>query len=521
MTTMAGTRAQVLAVALLGAALYVTTLGNGFVMDDGYNVVRNVEIRSLTHIPDLLTRPIGAASADSYERSIGQSFWRPLTMVTYAVDHAVWGLRPLGFHLTNVLLYGLLCGLVTLALRLRLGSSVAATVGGTWYAVHPVHAEAVNLVTYRTELLAGVAVAGALALHAADGGRRRLGALVGIAGLYAVGLLSKESAATLPVWLLASELLLRSREGDAGAGDRAAPAPQGGGWRALGRRPWWALHGTLAVTAIAWLAARAALVTPGDVRFFGDLEGPLLFMSVMKIYGLYVRMLLFPWPQTPFYDWTIVGPAASLADPEALAGLAALVVTGAAVWVLRRRAPAVALGLGCWLVGLLPFAQLVPLPVGAAERFLLIPTIGVALAGGAVAATLWARRPALRRSLAIGGAVLGVGYAGLVLARNPDWHDDLRLQEATVAAFPESFNAWHVLGELHLAAGRPEEAARALGAAEALLPGFPPNTALLARALLDAGRPAEAIAALDAAIARIGGDPALVDLRAQAVGALR
>lgn len=479
--------------ALLGAALYLTTLGNGFVMDDAYNVVRNEEIRSLAHLPDLLVQPVGAGSEDAYVRSIGQSFWRPLAMASYAVDHAVWGLRPLGFHLTNVLLYGALCGLVALLL-VRLAGGWAGAVGGVWYAVHPVHAEAVNLVTYRTELLAAAAVAGALLVMAADGGRRRAGALAGIVALYVLGLSSKESAATLPALLLAAEAL----------------------GRPVGRwRPWWSLYGVLAVVAGAWLAARAALVTPAGVRFFGDLEAPLLFLSVMKIYGLYVRLLLLPWPQTPFYDWTILAPAGSLADPEALAGLLALVATVGGAWALRGRAPTAALGLVWWLVALLPFAQLVPLPVGAAERFLLIPTIGVALA---VAAGARAVARGLRRPLAVAGVLVAAGYAALVLARNPDWHDDMALHQATVEAWPESFNAWHVLGELHLDAGRPAQAVAALARAEALLPGFPPNTALLARALMAAGRQAEAVAALDAAIARVGGDPALLALRAEALG---
>lgn len=493
-------RKVVLVVALVGAALYLTTLGNGFVMDDGYNVVRNEEIRSLADVPGLFFRTVGAGSADAYERQINQSYWRPLAATSFAVDYAIWGLRPLGFHLTNVLLYGALCALVAFAVLRLTRSPVAALVGGLWYAVHPVHAEAVNLVTYRTEILAALAVAGALALLAADGGRRRARTLVLVALVYVAGLLSKESAATLPGWLFLAQL----------ATNRDRPLMQ---------RPWWALYGVLAAVLVGWFVARAALIEPMEVRFFGDLEPALLFLSVMKIYGLYVRLLLFPWPMTPFYDWTILAPAASLADPEALAGLAALLVTIALAVSLRRRAPLVALGLGCWLVGLLPFAQLVPLPVGAAERFLLIPTIGVALIVGEAARSLWGHSQR-RRTLAVAGAVLAVGYSAMVLARNPDWQSDLRLQEATVTSYPESFNAHHVLGQLYQDAGRIDDAVDALATAEHILPGFPPNSTLLARALVRAGRPDEALAVIDAALARAGQVPELIAVRAEVARAL-
>ncbi|GMV38646.1 MAG: hypothetical protein AMXMBFR64_03620 [Myxococcales bacterium] len=480
-----------LVVALVGAALYLTTLGNGFVMDDGYNVVRNTEIRSLANVPGMFLSAVGADSDDLYERQINQSYWRPLASTSFALDHAIWGLRPAGFHLTNVLLYAALCALVALVLG-RLTSPGGALAGGLWYAVHPVHAEAVNLVTYRTELLAALAVAGALALL--TGGDRRPRNLLLIPLVYAAGLLSKESAATLPAWLLATELVTRRGR--------------------LLARPWWPLYGALAAVLAAWLVARAALLTPTDVRFFGDLDGPLVFMSAMKIYGLYVRLLVLPWPLTPFYDWTILPPASSLADPVALAGLAALVVTIGLVIALRRRAPLVAMGLGCWLVGLLPFSQLVPLPVGAAERFLLIPTIGIAVVVAAAGHAL------ARRRLMVAGALVLAGYAAMVLTRNGDWESDLALQEATVAAWPESFNAHHVLGQLYLDAGRVEDAVETLSAADHLLPGVPPNTALLARALVRAGRPVEAVAAVDRALARVGPDPALLALRREVQGAL-
>src|SRR5262249_60718102 len=45
--------------------------------------------------------------------------WVPVAWLSFALDHAVWGLRPGGYHLTNVLLHAANAGLVyVLAARL-------------------------------------------------------------------------------------------------------------------------------------------------------------------------------------------------------------------------------------------------------------------------------------------------------------------------------------------------------------------------------------------------------------------
>ena len=79
--------------AVCAAALfsYANTLQNGFAMDDRYNVVENEQIRSLAGVPGLFAQPVGAGSSDSYDRRIGQGFWRPLTLTSYALDYVCGG----------------------------------------------------------------------------------------------------------------------------------------------------------------------------------------------------------------------------------------------------------------------------------------------------------------------------------------------------------------------------------------------------------------------------------------------
>src|SRR5215470_11776066 len=88
---------------LIGAVVYLNGLTNPFVYDDELTVVGNASIRQLVNWRYVL---------------LGHQF-RPLTNQTYALDYAMWGLRPLGFHLTGLLLH-----LVNVALVFRLGLAV-------------------------------------------------------------------------------------------------------------------------------------------------------------------------------------------------------------------------------------------------------------------------------------------------------------------------------------------------------------------------------------------------------------
>lgn len=449
--------------AALAVAIHLAALANGFAMDDQYNLVANPEIRELSNIPGLFTHAWTAGAQGSLDHAIGLSYWRPLAAVTWTVEFAAWGLNPLGYHAVNLLLHGLVTLLVA-RLAGRWSGAPGAWLAGVLFAVHPVHSEVVNLVTYRSELLAVAAVTAALNLRmrSEDGGWRQK---LGLGLLYTLGLLAKESAAVLPALLIAQDL-------------------------AQGRklRDQWMLYAPLAGIAVAWLALRSALVVETPLPYLAALPGPIKVWTSLAIQSIHARLLLWPWPLVPFYDWTLCPPALTLADPRALAGLFALVLPAALAWKLRRVAPAVALGLTWWLLGLVPTSQLLPLPVGAAERFVYLPSVGAALALAGLGQwlrqqPLWSQaKLAERRALLAAAAAIAVVFAGLSARRTLDWRDDLTLMTRATEDFPESFNAWHRLGQLHAQAQRWTQAVAAFERAELALPGFEPNREALARA---------------------------------------
>ena len=90
------------------AAVFAPTLRHGFVWDDDFNLVSNPHFR-------------GFAPAEL--RWMATSFhlghYHPLTWASFGLDYVLWGMDPLGYHLTNLVLHAL-NGVLVYVLLLRL-----------------------------------------------------------------------------------------------------------------------------------------------------------------------------------------------------------------------------------------------------------------------------------------------------------------------------------------------------------------------------------------------------------------
>jgi len=139
-------------VALLAGLLYLNALWNPFVYDDYRLIVENSSILNLQDLPAI----------------VYPYMTRPLVNLSYAVDAAVWGRQPFGFHLTSVLLHMLNVGLVLYVawltaedrrrqrdqfLPATASSSVIAMATAILFAAHPLMTQAVGYISGRSEVL--------------------------------------------------------------------------------------------------------------------------------------------------------------------------------------------------------------------------------------------------------------------------------------------------------------------------------------------------------------------------------
>lgn len=120
---------------LVGLALvvYAAVFHAGFIWDDDAHITRNIPIQTDDGLARIWTEP--GATPQYY----------PLTFTLFWMQHRLWGMDPLGYHLVNLMLHLLnACLLGWLMVRLRIpGAWWAACL----FAVHPVHVMSVAWVT--------------------------------------------------------------------------------------------------------------------------------------------------------------------------------------------------------------------------------------------------------------------------------------------------------------------------------------------------------------------------------------
>jgi protein O-mannosyl-transferase len=415
------------ALVALVLAAYVPALSAGFIWDDDRHVTGNLVLKDT----------LGLAAAWTTLDATPQYY--PLTHTTFWLEHALWGLDPRGYHLTNVLLHAAAAILVwRLLLLLEVpGAWLAAAV----FALHPVHVESVAWVSERKNVLSAVLYLGAARVFLGWVlGRERGTARPWIAtALYIGALLAKTVTATLPI--------------------------------ALAVALWWK-RGRIDRRELAWLAPMLVIgaafggVTHRLEQTQVGAAGSEWQLSVFervalsgRIVTFYLGKLAWPSPLVFIYPRWPTGAGAF-----ALTWTAVVSAGAAALWLGRRtigRGPVAALAF--FVVTLAPalgFFDVYPMRYSwVADHFQYLASLGpIVLAAAGIA--LVCNRLAPRRALAVAAVVLTVVLGVQTFARAHVYENEEMLWRDTLAQNPEAWIAHDNLGIILAESGRNDEAAR-------------------------------------------------------------
>ena len=428
-------------IVITGTAVFANSLPNAFHFDDSHSVVENPWIRSFRHLP----RWFSDVSTFTVLRE--NQNYRPVLLVTYALNYAVGGLRPAAFrwlnlalHLASAVLVLLLARELLRRIRPDAPLEWLAFLAGAIFAFHPLQSEIVNYISSRSDGLCAFLYLLAFFLwvraNAAARPGRAVALRVGAVAAFAGGLLVKEVAITLPATLWLWEVLIERQ-----AGIRL-------GWRRL------AAYAALAVVAIAYLALRAHLLRGYDTRYRSITPPLQYFYTQLHAWFYYVRLFLVPVGLCVDPDYAM---SRTFLEPRVVAAAAGFVGTaGLAVW-LRRRRPEVTFGLAFFWVTLLPTSSFLPIAEAVNEHRPYLGNAGLCLI---VALLLGASLPRLlggRVARGVAVAVL-VALAALTVMRNRVWRDDLSLWQDVVRKAPQSGRAHLNYGLALLGRGRSAEA---------------------------------------------------------------
>lgn len=491
-------------------AVYANSLDGPFLFDDQSTIEQNATIRQLWPPIDAL-RPPPATPVTG----------RPLVNLSLAVNYAIGGLEPRGYHLFSLAVHVLVALTLFGVLRrtfarpptsddasgepdaLRVwreepGAADRAALFCTLvWAVHPINSEVVDYVSQRSESM--MALCYLLALSCAIRGLdavhpRRWEVAAGLAVLS--GVASKEVTLTAPLIIV--------------LWDRVFAFPS---FRAA-----WTARRRLYVLAIAACALFLFIGREvyGDVTAEQRVSPWTYLLNQGPMILQYLKLAV--WPAQLIFDYGVPG-AVTLREvwPSVLA-VAVLFTLAAAT---LRAMPRVGFWAAWIFILLAPSSSIVPISaeVGA-ERRMYLPLVGVIVLLLVAAAGLmgrFVRPPAIRQRASWAFAlVLLLAFAATTVVRNTEYRTPLSIWQTVVDRRPQWRAHEHL--SMHLnAAGRTDESIAELriSAKESAN-----SRHALAAALLERGDVTEAIARFREFIRERPDDPDTVSARRELAAAL-
>lgn len=433
---------QLIMVSVLVLLFYGNSLSNQFALDDGMVILDNkFVLNGVSGIPDILTH-------DSFYGSIGNSEnlsggrYRPLSLVSFAIEHELAGTDPLIYHLFNVFYYLVTCMVLLLLLRNFIFKNLplAALAATVLFTIHPIHTEAVANIKSRDEIFSLLFLLLTLYFllqysHAALKPRYLLLSLFS----FMLALLSKENGIIFAAMIPLTIYIFSNR-------------PLSGIFSVS--IPFWIVIG-------GYLLLRMSVLDPNQNEVKEVMDNPYLlatggekYATIILVMLRYLLLLFWPHPLTYDYSYRQI-PYVDFADINVWISIAIHLLMVVVVIQGFRKKDLLSWCILWYLSGLLLVSNIL-INIGApiAERFLFQGSVAFAIALTAIGHKFLQRiktgeKVKLSFSLALLLAV-AVVCGWLTISRNSAWYSNETLFLHDVKTSPNSARANVYAGVAHI-----------------------------------------------------------------------
>ncbi|MBN2097573.1 MAG: tetratricopeptide repeat protein [Candidatus Omnitrophica bacterium] len=414
---------------ILGFLAYANSLDNPFIWDDQNLIVANPYIKDIRLIKNLFTKDLGYGTQFS-------NFYRPLQSLSFELDYYLWGLKPFGFHLTNLLLHiGCAVMLYFLFSLIFPRRKSVGLITALFFLVHPVQTEAVTYISGRADSLAGLFILSSLFLYVKHSlcQSRRKSFLLGSSICFILALLSKETALILPFLILLYDISFASDK--LNFRDKCK-------FR-------YSLFFLMSLTYI--LLRLNVLNFLNQPLFLSEFALRWRLLSSAKIFALYLSLLILP---LHLHMERSLPMVSTIWDKELFFSLALISLLVILAVRSFRSSRVSFFGLIWFVLNLVPVSNIVPLNANMAEHWLYLPSVGLfLLLALGFDRLLRAAKPLKILAIILLFFLLG-GYSFLSARRNLDWQDPERFFQNILIYSPDSSEAHNCLGSLYLKQGK-------------------------------------------------------------------
>ncbi|MGB0984722.1 MAG: hypothetical protein ACPG19_11805 [Saprospiraceae bacterium] len=457
----------------LSFVLYANTLTHDYTLDDSIVIIDNeFTKKGFSGISEILSYDTFMGFFGKEKNLVAGGRYRPMSLVTFAIEWQFFGENPFVSHFINVLLYGLL-GVVLYLCLLKLFNPKGETSNITAYflalaatilfVTHPIHTEAVANIKGRDEIMALLGSLTALYWSIKYIYSNKITYLIGATFVFFLALMSKENSITF-LAIVPVALFFFTKEKLNKIAFATAP---------------------YLVVAVIFLAIRSNVL--GEAAAIGGVEAqelmnnPFLGMDSNARYGTifytlgkYIQLLILPVTLTHDYYPRHI-PTMTFGDWQVLLSLLTYVIMGlVAVWELfsykRKKETSAqltlktlsAFGIIIFIASLSVVSNLVfSVGTNMSERLVFMPSVGFCLILAAVIFHFFIKKDTQNRIGWYLVAAVAILFSLKTITRNTAWKDNYTLFKTDIQTSVNSAKLNNAMGGISIdEANKPENAAQ-------------------------------------------------------------
>ncbi|OGX20490.1 MAG: hypothetical protein A2Y00_05130 [Omnitrophica WOR_2 bacterium GWF2_43_52] len=396
--------------------------------------------------------------------------FRPLLLITFSFNYFFSGLKVFGYHIIN-LLFHFLNGILFYSLLTLLGSSGIAFVRAPknqsaskpsnhlpfglifittlLFLAHPINTEAVCYISSRSDLMVSFFILAGVICYF-----RKSFFVASV--LYLMGILTKETALVFPLLLFFFHYLIFQQEIEIPRNDK--------------RRLFFFYLFLIGISIFYWIyhGIVSGQQAHQMVPFFSanPIRSPwanILTQAAVTVF--YLKLFLWPSPLTIHHAFPILH---TLLQPLAFFSIIAILMLALLTFTLRKTRPLISIGLGWYLICLLP-KYYGFLNVVAAEHHFYLPSFGIYLILAVLLRNLYVQRK--RHFIIVAAGILSI-CTTLVVFRNNDYGNEFTFWKKALEFDSRSALAHHNLGIAYIHKGLYHEAEDELKKALSVAPPY-------------------------------------------------
>jgi Flp pilus assembly protein TadD len=413
--------------------------------------------------------------------------WHPLTWLSHTLDCQLYGLKPAGHHLTNLVFHLLNVLLLFFVLKGMTGAVWRSALVAALFGLHPLHVESVAWVSERKDVLSTFFMFLALLCYSSFSKFKKWGYYFGALFVFALGLMAKPMLVTLPFVLLLIDFWPLRR-----LSVHTEPAPMpGNNIRKKNlpdllteKIPFFILAAASCIITVLAQSAGNAIGKTDKISLLSGLANSVIsYVSYIGKMFLPVNLsFYYPFPAALPSVWNLLFCCIIL-----------IIITGIALFLVKKM-PYLLMGWFWFLGTMVPVIGIVPIGSQAmADRYTYIPLIGLFII------IAWLLHNFASRSRIIKIIVITFSLTVLCLITFQTrkqvqyWKNDLALGNHGLAVSKANFFAYNIKGNYLLSHNSYNEAFRCFSTSLSLCPNQPTTRSNIGLIYLKQGKPKEAV----------------------------